>query len=165
MELAKNTLGGLTGQQLRIAQKILEVAQRSLGDAPRSEGKTFYSPDEWEERGEDYGRSALLVIVHDGGDFAPFFNGNYGLPHYGKDMVEGLQALGVHYEGCTCWYTAIYPNDSGVWGSRAFSKKLVTVSAAPSLRGWKEKITNKHRRQYEDTIPSPANGLAPDSDG
>lgn len=70
---------------------------------------TFYSPQEWEARGESYGRGSVLIVVHDGGSVAPFFNFDYG--NYDKidEMQDALSAVGLWAEACTNWYTAIYP--------------------------------------------------------
>lgn len=69
--------------------------------------QTFYSPQEWAARGEDYGTTAELIVVYDGGDMAEFFEieGTF-FTH----MVDGLKKAGFHSEECTCWYSAIYKN-------------------------------------------------------
>lgn len=71
--------------------------------------KTFYSPKEWKERGEDYGTVSLLVVVHDGGDHARAFSWDYedyaSIEGLNKDLME---VGGMYSEQCTCWYSAIY---------------------------------------------------------
>ena len=70
--------------------------------------KAFYSPKEWQERGEEYGCDSVLVIVHDGGDHGNAFS--YDREEYEvlDAMIEHLHPSGVYPEQCTCWYTAIY---------------------------------------------------------
>lgn len=70
--------------------------------------KAFYSPSEWRARGEYYGLSSHLIVVHDGGDFAPMFNPNYLQYSAHAEMQEALSKVGLYAEACTCWYSAIY---------------------------------------------------------
>lgn len=69
---------------------------------------TFYSPKQWAERGEMYGRNSALIVCHDGGDVANFFNYDYGDYQSIKKMDEALRKIGLYAECCTAWYTAIY---------------------------------------------------------
>lgn len=68
----------------------------------------FYSPAQWIARGEEYGTDALLILVHDGGDLAPYCN----YAHEDRDAMRALKdALRVHdlyVEPCTGWYSAVY---------------------------------------------------------
>ena len=70
--------------------------------------KTFYTPEEWKERGEQYGLNALVVVVHDGGDVAPYFNWDYECYHLIEALGEELAKIGCFAEQCTGWYSAIY---------------------------------------------------------
>ena len=104
-----------TGQK-RIANTILETIADMNGyndKYPISGGgcKAFYTPDEWLDRGEDYGIRSKLIVCHDGGDLLPYFS--YDGTGYGRNerMVEALEKLGYYAEQCTCWYTTIYPID------------------------------------------------------
>jgi hypothetical protein len=87
---------------------ILRVVTEEMGESPRTEGKTFYSPLEWRLRNESYGTNSELIIVHDGGVFAKFFNLDYG--HYElEDKIQNeLNKIGLYAQACTSWYTAIY---------------------------------------------------------
>jgi len=71
--------------------------------------KAFYSPAEWEERGERYGKGCALIVVYDGGDLCPFFNSDYDY-HFVKTekMLKALSSIGVFAEQMTCWSSAIY---------------------------------------------------------
>ena len=71
---------------------------------------TFYSPQEWADRGESYGLHSVLIVAHDGGDVAPYFNYDYGDSDKMERMREALAAVGFWPELCTGWYTAIYKN-------------------------------------------------------
>ena len=69
--------------------------------------KAFYSPQEWRDRGEEWGRSSLLVVVYDGGDLMSAFDYNCSdeLP---DKLQERLMEAGFFFERCTSWYSAIY---------------------------------------------------------
>lgn len=68
----------------------------------------FYTPEQWRARGERYGLSAVLIVVHDGGSLAPFFA--YDCEDYSaiEAMENALRAGGYWAEQCTTWYSAIY---------------------------------------------------------
>ncbi len=73
--------------------------------------KTFYSPDEWRKRDELYGLESELIIVYDGGDVVKYFNLDYDIYHnyiHTTKMTNELQKVGIYYEECTGWYSAIY---------------------------------------------------------
>jgi hypothetical protein len=70
--------------------------------------KSFYSPEEWEDRGEQYGLKSKLIVVHDGGDLAQIFNLDYERYSLHDEMQSKLAEYGFFAESCTCWYTAIY---------------------------------------------------------
>ena len=70
--------------------------------------KAFYSPEDWKARGESYGLKSKLIICHDGGMLYEIFNldaENYGL---NEQMNQALEAVGLYYESCTTWYSAVY---------------------------------------------------------
>jgi hypothetical protein len=71
-------------------------------------GGKFYSPQEWEDRGEDYGTKSLLIVTHDGGDHASAFNWDYERYDVIEDLRLRLKEIGVYAEQCTSWYSAIY---------------------------------------------------------
>jgi len=70
--------------------------------------KAFYSPQQWKERGEDYGTESVLVVVHDGGAHAPCFSYDYQAYALIDEMAEVLKAHGLFVEQCTGWYSAVY---------------------------------------------------------
>ena len=69
---------------------------------------TFDSPQQWKDRGEDYGRDGVLIVVYDGSAVGRAFS----LDRYEYETVEAMRAtlatVGVWPEECTCWYSAIY---------------------------------------------------------
>lgn len=70
--------------------------------------KVFYSPKEWRERGELYGRDSLLIICHDGGDHAAAVNLDYEQYKLNDELIQHFDKHGVWVESCTCWYAAVY---------------------------------------------------------
>ena len=87
---------------------ILDCAVQQFGDIGGGGCRAFYSPKEWAARGETYGHNSELVVVHDGGDLAPFFNYDYERYELTEEMHNALKKRGLYAEPCTCWYTAIY---------------------------------------------------------
>lgn len=68
----------------------------------------FYTPTEWERRGEQYGLGAELIVAYDGGDLAYYFNLDRECYDLHEEMQLVLAEIGVYFEECTCWYSAIY---------------------------------------------------------
>lgn len=99
---------GLTRKGRTAAKAILAFLKERKADNTGG-CRAFYTPDEWAERGETYGTESLLVVVHDGGDHAPYFNLDYCAYEAWEAMNAHLRKHGVYAEQCTCWYTAIYP--------------------------------------------------------
>ncbi|MFW3123836.1 hypothetical protein MMAG44476_39265 [Mycolicibacterium mageritense DSM 44476 = CIP 104973] len=71
-------------------------------------GGRFYTPEQWADRGEDYGTKSLLVVTHDGGDHARAFNLDYGNHQSHEALQNALGEVGMYVEGCTTWYSAVY---------------------------------------------------------
>lgn len=68
----------------------------------------FWSPDKWKQRGEKHGTNSLLVVVHDGGDLAPYCSLDYGAYQSIERMAAVLGRAGLFIEQCTDWYSAVY---------------------------------------------------------
>lgn len=105
-----NDVFHLKGEARLVAEHVLK-AMTLLNDGaqPYTGGcRTFYSPAEWRQRGEEYGLKSALIICHDGGDVATFFNPNYGCYKRMEALQEALSHAGYWAEQCTNWYTAIY---------------------------------------------------------
>jgi hypothetical protein len=93
----------------KIAKVIVAAAKKSLRTAVNTGGcRAFYTPQEWRDRGEEYGDQSLLIVVHDGGDLARFFNYDYGDYAAVGAMEAALREAGYYAESCMAWYTAIY---------------------------------------------------------
>lgn len=104
---------GLSKEGRKASETILKCLSKYFdSDGVPSGGgcRAFYTPAEWKERGEEYGLKAELIVVHDGGDLAPFFNMDYEAYEAEETMVKYLAVEGLYSEACTCWYTAIYKN-------------------------------------------------------
>ena len=100
---------GLNAAGQEAIQIILETAQEVLGRKVVTGGcRAFYSPEEWEDRGELYGLKSKLIVVHDGGDLGRFFNYSEGDYAAIKRMADALMKKKLSAEACTGWYTAVY---------------------------------------------------------
>ena len=69
--------------------------------------KCFYSPTEWQARGEEYGINSKLIIVYDGAIIRELFYPNYGSDLM-QECVNELSKIGLFFEPCTSWYSAVY---------------------------------------------------------
>lgn len=80
------------------------------GKPPYTGGcRAFYSPEAWRERGEsDVPRETVLVVVHDGGDFAPMFNLDYCQDRWFMAGDRALTRAKCWAEAQTNWHTFIY---------------------------------------------------------
>jgi hypothetical protein len=107
---------GLSGRAQALHKKLVAWLKRK--DMHHTGGcKAFYSPGEWRARGEKYGCDSELVIVHDGGDLWYVFDIDSELncgrdPYFEKVLKEVFAPLGLYFEACTSWYTAVYPSMS-----------------------------------------------------
>jgi uncharacterized protein (TIGR02996 family) len=70
--------------------------------------QAFYSPQQWKERGEEYGHDALLILVYDGGDITTCMDPAKGQHELVDRFDENLERNGFIIEPCTHWYSAIY---------------------------------------------------------
>ena len=100
----------LNRSQRKLANTINKWLHARLGCWPSGGGcRAYYTPKEWRERGELYGRESALILCHDGGDLAPFLNLDYGNYKGFDDFYQMMRELGYYTEACTSWYTAVYP--------------------------------------------------------
>lgn len=88
--------------------KAYDLIMKVMGDPDTGGCRTFYSPEEWKARGEQYGCSGELIVVYDGGDVAPYFSFDYGNGKRMDEMNDALHTIGMYAEQCTNWYSAIY---------------------------------------------------------
>ena len=95
----------LAGDCLKVAEIVREV----LGPKADDGGcKPFYSPEEWVAKGERFGTKSVLVLVHDGGDLAPYCNYDYMEYEKVGRLSDALEKSGFYVENCTSWYSAVY---------------------------------------------------------
>ena len=91
-----------------------ERARAALLAFFRAEGITleaddhFFTPAQWALRAEAHGNHALLVVQHDGGPLAPYFNWDYEDGAALQHLNMALTPLGFYAEQCTSWYSGIY---------------------------------------------------------
>lgn len=86
---------------------ILKVTRSYDLSATGGGCRAFYTPAEWKARGERYGDGAVLIVVHDGGSLAPFFNHDYGAYAMMESMREALATRKLYAEQATSWFTII----------------------------------------------------------
>jgi hypothetical protein len=96
---------GLSAKGRKAAETLVKLAGKG---ADGGGCRAFYTPEEWADRGEQYGLKSLLIICHDGGDLAPFLNWDYCAYAKTEKAITALSEHGVYAEQCTGWYTAIY---------------------------------------------------------
>ena len=109
-----------TGLSREARKLVFAIRKLAFGFAWSAGGqKVFWSPKEWAEKGEQYGKGAELVILHEGGDHAPFFS----LDHASYDLnpyvdfeftMAFLKKHGYWAEGLYTWSTAIYKNENNI---------------------------------------------------
>ena len=100
----------LSDEQKKIATVILAICRETYGgDASGGGCSAFFTPEEWIERDELYGRDSALVVVHDGGDLRAFFNLDVMEYTLYDKMTKALDKIGYRFDQCTGWYSAIYP--------------------------------------------------------
>lgn len=108
--MPKNTLNDIKLTNPK-ARKAYEAFRAFLIQEERTDTggcTTFYTPQEWKARGEEYGKDALFIIVHDGGDVAPVCNLDYESYQLNDRMITHMAKYGVFVEQCTSWYSAVY---------------------------------------------------------
>ncbi len=110
----------LTGPALTIAVAVHGLLRQDLEDryrdgvrdrGPTGGGcKAFYTPEQWEARGEDHDEAgAVLVLVHDGGDLGPYCNPAYEDERAFKRLGTVLASLGYRLGDGHGWWVPVYP--------------------------------------------------------
>ena len=92
----------------KAAKAILALLTTELTSPSGGGLPAFYTPEEWLNRGEDYGQGSVLIVCHDGGDQARFFDLAYCQYDAHERMRAHLEQLGLYAEQCTGWYSAVY---------------------------------------------------------
>lgn len=74
--------------------------------------KAFHDPKSWNDRltenPDGYIGDPVLIVCHDGGDQARFFNYDYCDYDAVNSMMDSLNEIGLYSEQITSWYSAIY---------------------------------------------------------
>ena len=100
---------GLSRKARKLALALAKLAKKRDWNAGQ---KVFWSPQEWKNKGESYGLQSELVILHEGGDHAPFFSLDYSYNGGSYDQYEEqVKFVGKHgffCEGLYSWSSAIY---------------------------------------------------------
>lgn len=93
------------------AKAAIKVIRRVVG-AERIDDElsrwAFKTPEEWKERGEQYGDGSVLIVVHDGPPLNTYFNLDYCADAHIEKLWKALGKIGMRAEQCTSWYSAIY---------------------------------------------------------
>ena len=102
---------GLSRKANKLAKAIAKLAKQRDWNAGQ---KVFWSPKQWEEKGESYGTDSDLVVLHEGGDHASFFSldHSYNGGSYDdyEDQLKFLSKHGFYCESLYSWSSAIYEN-------------------------------------------------------
>lgn len=118
---------GLSREARKLAFDIRKVAFAFHWDAGGQ--KVFWSPQQWQERGEPFGKGAELVILHESGDHARYFSldhayeGSHAIIDYERDrrqpiydnyefMIRFLKKRNFWSEAMYRWSSAIYKNEN-----------------------------------------------------
>ena len=97
----------LSATGVKAAKAILELL--AAEDATCTGGcRAFYSTEEWKARNETCGLNSLLIVAHDGGELAKYFNLDYENYDAVERMRLKLEAVGLYPEQGTSWYSAVY---------------------------------------------------------
>lgn len=100
---------GLSRKARKLAVAIAKLAKQRDWNAGQ---KVFWSPKEWKEKGEHHGLNAELVILHEGGNHAPFFSLDHSYDTGSYDQYEEqlkfLSQYGFFCEGLYTWSSGIY---------------------------------------------------------
>jgi len=103
---------GLSPLAIQVANKIIDLANEHGLRVPPTH-RIFYTPQEWDQRGEDYGTDSMLIVVHDGDEIGALFSYDHECYAFIESTDAALKAIGAYAEPCTMWYTAIYPTEEG----------------------------------------------------
>jgi hypothetical protein len=94
-----------------LIMKMLEEQHPEIKEtsSEKSTHKYFYSPEEWQARGESYGLQSELLIIHEEGYMTKYCNLVLEEDYAAYELlVEKLSKEVVYVEQCTSWYSAVY---------------------------------------------------------
>jgi hypothetical protein len=103
---------GLTANGRKAAFAIRNFA-KAHGLVDSGGGKMFFTPKEWNARGQKYCGNSDLVVDYEGAAIqvatsldAAFYSGSYALHN---ELYGVLNEIGVYMEEGTLWYSGVYP--------------------------------------------------------
>jgi hypothetical protein len=99
---------GLSAEGQQAYHAIMAVLKKYGADDGTGGCTTFYSPQEWKDRGEKYASGSELVVVYDGGPVGAFFDYDGGHEKLVSAMVAALNKVGLYSEPGTHWYSGVY---------------------------------------------------------
>lgn len=98
----------LNDKQKSIVDIFVKVAKEFTGEVS-AELKTFWTPEEWKDKGEDYGTESELVVCYDGlNSFSHICDTMSGSISAHEKLQDELFKAGYFFEQCTNWYGAVY---------------------------------------------------------
>lgn len=98
---------GLDRHGFRAWVTIIELLQER-DDTYTGGSRGFYSPVQWEQKGEDPIPGAVLIVGHDGGSIAPYFNDLYENDDCLAAMRVALEGQGLVGYKQGSWYSAVF---------------------------------------------------------
>lgn len=99
----------LKGDALTVANVIRKLLFEDIGVEASDGGaiQSFYDPEEWAVRGEDWVEGMILVVVHDSGDLSRYFNLDYQCDEAAERMRKSLEQSGYFAEQNTSWFSTV----------------------------------------------------------
>lgn len=99
----------LTREHLMSERLRVEITALLLRYDPKmTEGVRFFSRIEWNQRGEEFGRDAILTLTYEGNLFYELMNGGTEGQQLRLDLEILLQGLGYCYEPNINWSLSVY---------------------------------------------------------
>lgn len=89
-------------------EDILRIVREHAESCGVSDFEVF-TGDEWAGRGENFGNTALVVIVHESIEAKRAFAFDGGDPLAYSRFDDSLHDAGCFVEQCTGWYSGVYP--------------------------------------------------------
>lgn len=109
----------LSAQGKKAAELILDFLLAE-GLAGTCGCRAFYSPQEWQERGEKFGHDSLLILVYDSDHIGRYMDPSQGENDLFSRFIDNVEQHGFVFQACTSDYSAIYELE----GYKPFSIEL-----------------------------------------
>ena len=109
------TLQAPEGKVSKGAKKAIEIIQNFMARHEFTTGgcTTFYTPSDWEGRGEQYGHDSQLIVVYDWGDLYYVMNPHYSdfpslFYKYQAELMREFEEASLVLQECHSWHAAVY---------------------------------------------------------